>query len=193
MTALPSPGFVVSADVWSSGYRVKDSVANASVRATATVVGRAHGGLWIGRLSAERIWNPDPDVFALSTADPMLRTLSPTSRLAAQALSAQAERSAPLYSREGRWALDGALFATWSARAHTLDVAGNPVRTMQAAMVGVGLRQVRSDPRQSPLRLDIGRTIVSSNGLPNRWIVTLSASPSLNGGRARDGLRPPGR
>ena len=193
ITALPNPGLIVSADVWSSGYRVRDSVQNASVRATATVVARAKHGLWIGRLSAERVWTPDPDVFALSSTDPMLRTLSPTSRLAAQALSAQAERTAPLYARDGRWAIDGAVFGIWSRRTHTLDVAGNPMRTMQAAMVGVGLRQVRSDPRLSPLRLDIGRTVMSPRGLPNRWIVMLSASPSLSGGRARDGLRAPGR
>ena len=141
----------------------------------------------------ERLWRPDPDVFALSTADAMLRTLSPTSRLAVQALSVQAERSAPIYVSEGRWAIDGALFATWSKREHTLDVAGNPVRSMEAGMIGVGLRQVRSDPRQSPLKLDIGRTFMRSRGLQDRWVVSLSASPSLGGGRSRDGLRAPGR
>ncbi|MEA3247727.1 MAG: hypothetical protein U9Q74_16370, partial [Gemmatimonadota bacterium] len=192
-TTMPSSGTVITGDLWTSGYRVRDSIQNASVRASATFFGRAHRGTWVGRLAGERVWSPDPDVFALSTADPMLRTLSPTSRLAAQALSAQVERRAPLYAQDGRWALDGALFAAWSERRHTLDVAGNPVRVMQAAMVGVGLRQVRDDPRQSPLSIDIGRTITSSRGLPNRWIVTLTASPSLGGVRVRDGVRAPTR
>lgn len=193
VTAMPTRESLITGDLWTSGYRVRDSVENASVRANVTLVGHANRGTWVGRIAAERVWNPDPDVYALSTADPLLRALSPTSRLAARAVSAQLERRTSLYGQDGRRGIDGALFAAWSERANTLDVAGNPVRVMQAAMVGVGLRQVGGDPRQSPLSIDVGRTIMGSRRLPSRWIVTLSASPSVHGLRARDGLQAPTR
>ena len=192
-TVMPTAGSVLTADIWSNGYRVKDSVTNTSLRASATLVVKAKNGLWTARAAAERLWDPDPDVFALSISDPMFKTLSPTSRLAERALSAHVERAAALYTRDGRWAVEGALFGSWSQRVRTLDVVGDPVREMQAAVVGVGLRHVWADPWQAPLRVDIGRTVMRSGGQPNKWIVSLSVSPWLAGGRARDGLSAPGR
>ncbi|MCC7194627.1 MAG: DUF2029 domain-containing protein [Gemmatimonadaceae bacterium] len=193
VTAMPTPASVLTADVWSSGYRTRDTVSNASVRANATLVARAPGGLWTAAFSAERVWNPDPDVFALATSDPMLRTLRPSSRLAEQALSARVERSAALYAREGRWAIEGALFAAWSERVRTPEAAGRAERRVHATMVGIGLRQMSSNPWQAPLRLDIGRTVMRSSGLPDRWIISLSGAPSLARNHVRDWMRPAGR
>lgn len=188
-TALLSSGVVFTADIWSSGYRTRDSLSNVAVRASTALVARAWRGLWLVRATAERILDPDPDVYALSTIDPMLRTLSPASRLAERALAVSAERAIALYSSEGRWALEGAAFASWSERGRTLDATGTPTRNLQAAVVGIGLRQVSSQPTRAPLRLDIGRTVMRSNGLPNRWIVSLTATPWISAGRTRDGLR----
>ena len=160
-----------------------------AVRGTTALVARAWRGLWLLRASTERILDPDPDVYALSTIDPMLRTLSPASRLADRALAISAERAVALYSSQGRWALEGAAFVSGSERGRTLDTRGNPSRSLQATVVGIGLRQVSSQPSQAPLRLDVGRTVTRTRGLPNRWIVSLSAAPWISAGRMRDGLR----
>jgi hypothetical protein len=189
ITELLGPNTVFTGDVWSSGYWSTDSVQNGTLRTSVALIRKAPKGMWILRGGWEHIYNPDPDVFALSTVDPLLRLLAPTSRLAEQALSVTAERSMHLFSKEGRWVLDGALFAALSDRRHSFDgVATDPVN-YRAVIVGIGFRQIRNQPTQAPIRLDIGRAIWRSQGLPNRWIVTLSTVPWINAGRTRDGLR----
>jgi hypothetical protein len=189
VTELLGPNTVFTGDVWSSGYWSLDSVQNGTLRTSVSLIRKASKGMWILRAGWEHIYNPDPDVFALSTVDPLLRLLAPTSRLAEQALSVTAERSMHLYSKEGRWVLDGALFAALSDRRHSFDgVAVDPLN-YRAVIVGFGFRQIRNQPTQAPIRLDVGRAIWRSQGLPNRWIVTLSTVPWINAGRTRDGLR----
>ena len=188
-TALPAAGTIVTADIWSSGYWSSDSVSNGSLRMAAAVFQRARHGMWILRAASERIYNPDPDVFALSTADPMLRLLTPQSRLAESALNVGVERAFHLRTQEHRWVLDGALFATYSERHRSVDQAFTEVQNPRAIIIGIGLRQVRNQPTQAPLRLDIGRAAWRSHSLPDRWIVVLSTIPWLNGGRMRDGVR----
>lgn len=189
VTELFGPNTVFTGDVWSSGYWTSDSVQNGTVRTSMTVIRKASNGLWVVRGAWEHIYNPDPDVFALSTIDPLLRLLAPTSRLAEQALSVTAERSTHLYAKEGRWALDGALFAALSDRRRSFDGVSVEPMNYRAVIVGIGLRQIRDQPSQAPIRLDIGRAVWRSEGLPNRWIVTLSTTPWINAGRMRDGLR----
>jgi hypothetical protein len=188
-TALPSAGTIVTADIWTSAYWSSDSLSNGSLRMAAAIFQRARRGMWIVRAASERIYNPDPDVFALSTADPMLRLLAPKSRLAESALNLGAERAVHLRTQENRWVLDGALFATYSERHRSVDQSLAEVQNPRAIIVGIGLRQVRNQPTQAPLRLDIARAVWRSSSLPDRWIVVLSTVPWLNGGRMRDGVR----
>jgi hypothetical protein len=188
ITQLVGPGTVFTGDVWASGFWSSDSVQNGTLRTSVALFRTAKGGLWIFRGAWERIFNPDPDVFALSTIDPLLRLLAPASRLAERALSLTAERSLHMYSKEGRWVLDGALWAAFSDRERSFDgVTLNP-SDYRAVIVGIGIRQVRNQPTQSPIRLDIGRAVWRS-GLPSRWIVSLNTIPWINAGRNRDGLR----
>lgn len=187
-TELLGPNTVFTGDVWSSGYWSDDSVANGTLRTSLALFRKAERGLWLFRGSWERIYNPDPDVFALSTVDPLLRLLAPTSRLAERALSLTAERSVHLYSKEGRWVVDGALWAAYSDRERSYNGISPLPSNYRAAIIGIGLRQVRDQPSEAPIRLDIGRAVWRS-GLPSRWIVSLSAVPWINVGRTRDGLR----
>ena len=189
LTELVSSGTVFTGDVWSSGYVTADSMQNGTLRTTMTVIQRAYNGMWVFRGGWEHIYNPDPDVFALSTVDPLLRVLAPTSRLAEQALSVTAERSMHLHTTEGRWTLDGALFAAISDRHRSYDGVGLNPMNYRAVIVGIGLRQIRDQPTQAPIRLDIGRAVWRSAGLPNRWILSLTTSPWISAGRTRDGLR----
>jgi hypothetical protein len=188
-TTMPTSGTILTADAWSSGYWGHDSLSNGSLRLVGALYQRAARGFWIVRASHERLYNPDPDVFALATIDPMLRTLAPLSRLAESALSVSAERSLHLYSREGRWAVDGALFAGYSSRHRSVDGTLESLPDAQAVTIGIGLRQVRSQPTEAPLRLDIGHAVWRSRGLPSRWMVSLSTALWINSGRIRDSVR----
>lgn len=188
ITELVGPLTVFTGDVWSSGFWSSDSVQNGTLRTSVALFQKARRGLWIFRGAWERIYNPDPDVFALSTIDPLLRLLAPASRLAERALSLTAERSIHMYSKEGRWVLDGALWAAFSDRERSFNGVSPFPSDYRAVIVGVGIRQVRNQPTQSPIRLDIGRAVWRS-GLPSRWIVALSTIPWINAGRNRDGLR----
>ena len=189
ITELLGPNTVFTGDVWSSGYWLGDSAQNGTVRTSMTLIRKATKGMWIVRGGWEHIYSPDPDVFALSTVDPLLRLLAPASRLAEQALNITAERSLHMYSKEGHWVLDGALFASLSDRRRSFDGIALDPMNYRAVIVGIGFRQVRDQPTQAPIRLDIGRAVYRSQGLPNRWIVTLSTVPWINAGRNRDGLR----
>lgn len=189
ITELFGPNTVFTGDVWSSGFWSPDSVQNGTIRTSVTLIRKAPKGMWILRGGWEHIYNPDPDVFALSTVDPLLRLLAPSSRLAEQALSVTAERSMHLYAKEGVWVLDGALFAALSDRHRSFDGVDLTPMNYRAVIVGFGFRQIRNQPTQAPIRLDIGRAVWRSAGLPNRWIVTLSTVPWINAGRTRDGLK----
>jgi hypothetical protein len=188
LTELLGPNTVFTGDVWSSAYWTRDSVQNGTLRTSMALFRKASRGLWLFRGSWERIYSPDPDVFALSTVDPLLRLLAPSSRLAERALSVTAERSMHLYSKDGRWAVDGALWAAFSDRERSFNGQAMDPSNYRAVIVGIGFRQVRDQPTQSPIRLDIGRAVWRS-GLPSRWIVALSTVPWINAGRNRDGLR----
>jgi hypothetical protein len=188
-TSLLSAGTVLTGDAWMSGYFNRDSVSNGRLRLAAAIFQRARGGLWILRVANERVYNPDPDVFALSILDPMLRALTANSRLAETALTITAERSLHLYSTEGRWALDGALFTTYTERHNSLDNSSGMATNQEAIIVGIGFRRVRNQPTQPLVAIDIGKVVWRNTRLPNRWIVSISTVPWLNAGRFRDGLR----
>jgi hypothetical protein len=188
-TSLLSPGTVFTGDVWMSGYFNSDSVSNGRLRLAGALFQRARGGLWILRVANERVYNPDPDVFALSILDPMLRALTANARLAESALTITAERSLHLYSTEGRWAIDGALFTTYTERHNSLDMATGAATNQEAIVVGIGFRRVRNQPTQPLIAIDFGKTVWRNTSLPNRWIISFSTVPWLNAGRSRDGVR----
>jgi hypothetical protein len=188
-TAMLSSGTILTGDVWTSGYFNQDSVSNGTLRFATALYQRAARGMWILRVASERVYNPDPDVFALSTLDPMLRSLTPNARLAESALTVTAERTLHLYSTEGRWAVDGSLFTTYTERHRSVDLVSDVATNPEALIVGIGFRRVRNQPTQSPLTLNIGRSVWRNADLPNRWIISLSTVPWLNAGRFRDGLR----
>lgn len=189
-TAMPDSNTIVTGDVWSSGYWSADSVSNGTLRLAGAVYRSVPGGLWIVRGASERIYNPDPDMFALSNTDPMLRSLAPnTGHLAESALLLSVERAFHLYEHERRWGLDGALFVSYSQRHGNIDPGANDPQNLYAWVLGVGLRRVRDQAMQSPIRIDVGRAVSRSALLRDRWIVVISTAPWINAGRHRDGLR----
>jgi hypothetical protein len=85
--------------------------------------------------------------------------------------------------------VDGTFFAGYSARHRSIDGTLMSLPDAQAVTVGIGLRQIRSQPTEAPLRLDIGHAVWRSRGLPSRWMVSLSTALWINSGRVRDGAR----
>ena len=189
VTLLPTPTMIVTGDVWASGYGNQDSLSNGTIRAAGSIYQHGRGGIWALRVSFERLQNPDPDVYALSMVDPVLRSLAPTTRLAESALTASLERSFTMYSREGRWAADAVPFIQFSERHRSVDVSNASPTNPQALLVGLGFRHLFNQPTQATVRFDIAKTVWSAGGLSNRWVFVLSTQPWLANGRVRDGLR----
>ena len=191
-TAMLGGNTIVTGDIWSSGYWSSDSVSNGTLRLSGALYRNAPGGMWILRAASERIYNPDPDVFALSTTDPLLRSLAPNAgRLAESALLLSVERAFHLYEHEGRWGLDGALFASYSQRHGNVDPRADDPQNLYAWIVGVGLRRVGNQATQAPVRIDVGRAVSHSPLLRDRWILVISTVPWINARRQRDGMREP--
>lgn len=189
VTLKPTKHSVVTGDVWASGYYLPDSLFNGALRGSLSLYGRGRRGIWAMRVAGERLANPDPDVVALSSIDPMLHSLSPSTRLAESALMVSLERSVTLLSREGRWAVDAVPFVQYSQRNGSVNMALPSPTNPRALLVGIGWRRVRSQPTQAPLRFDIAKTVWEGGGLPNRWVFVLSTQPWVALGRNRDGMR----
>jgi hypothetical protein len=188
-TAMLRSTTVFTADLWASGYWNRDSVSNGNLRFLGAVYDRAWRGIWLLRGSFERLYNPDPDVFALTTVDPFLRTLAPNSRLAEIASSITLERSVHLYSSEGRWALDGALFSTYFDRHRLINSMAQTETNLHATIAGFGLRRILNQPTQAPIRLDVARVLYNSRTTRDRWFVVLSTAAWLSNDRTRSGAR----
>lgn len=189
LTLQPWRSTILTGDVWMSGYLNSDSLSNGDVRTSAVVYQHARGGIWALRVAVERLLNPDPDVYALQTFDPVLRTLAPATRLAESAITASLERSVSVYSREGRWAIDAVPFVQFSERHRSVDISQPMPTNPQVLLLGFGMRHVFNQPTQSAVRFDIAKTVWLGGGLPNRWVFVLSMQPWLASGRNRDGLR----
>ncbi|HVT37897.1 MAG TPA: hypothetical protein VHE78_02520 [Gemmatimonadaceae bacterium] len=188
-TTMLTSSTVLTGDLWASGYWNRDSVSNGNLRLAGALYDRAWRGIWLLRGSFERLYNPDPDVFALTTVDPFLRTLAPNSRLAEIASSVTLERSFHMYSSEGRWALDGALFGTYFDRHRLINSKAQTSTNLHATILGFGLRRILNQPTQAPVRFDIARALYNSKTTPDRWFVVLSTAAWLSNDRTRAGAR----
>ncbi|GAC1690462.1 MAG: hypothetical protein NVS9B3_09040 [Gemmatimonadaceae bacterium] len=186
----PGNHALVGVDVWASAYRVRDSISAGSVRAAMSLFSLAPHGLWILRGAAERLVNPDPDIYALATIDPLLRSAAPRLALASEAFVGSAERTVHLWNPDThRFALDAAVFVSYSARQGGIDPETDGLANVYAGVAGIGLRTAGSTANPSPWRLDIGFPVVRSATLNPRVLVAVSVSPWITDGRGREGQR----
>jgi hypothetical protein len=175
---------VVVADVWSSGYAGEHRWNAATVRASVTTYRRAHRGMWLANLAAERLFNPDPDVRALATLDHTIQAYPRRSRLAESALAASLERDVRIVRATRAWAIDGALFSAASLRWD--PVSPNPDQ-LYAGVLGLGLRLSPTRAARGTFRLDLGFPVTHSPELRGRPFIALTVVPWLGASRERDG------
>lgn len=185
----PASGTLLLGDVWTSGFAGGDLLSTSTVRAALTARRRAPGGSWTARLAGERLGNPDPDVRALATLDPVAPTLPPLTRFAETALAASVERGWRLAGLTRSIDLGGALFTAGSYRWD--PTAAVHREELGVGVVGLGLRLDPSHSARASVRLDLGFPVVHSGVVRNRPYVALSVVPWPFDGRRRDGRNLP--
>lgn len=203
----PGASLLLSTDAWASGFRSGPEWSAGSARATINVIRPAPRGLWSVRLAAETLVDPDPDVRALITGEPVLRALAARgslsgSGLAESALAASLERSVRLRGIGRTYALDAALFGagamrwdlpTRSALQSGLGATGGNGGgdRLYIGVLGAGLRLAPTRFGRATLRLDVGVPVIRSSALASRPFVAVSITPSFGSDRRRDGSGTP--
>ncbi len=182
---LPHTGSLLTADSWASGYLIGGAWRAGSLRGALTYRRAARRGSWTTRLSAERLFSPDPDTHALIADDPTTSIISDRLRLSQTALAAGVERSVRLRGLTRSWALDGAAFAAASLRE---DAAGYNPELLTLGVVGLGLRATPTRAGRGSFRLDVGYPVVGSAMVSRKLHVGLSVSPSFDQSRHRSGV-----
>jgi hypothetical protein len=185
---IPSAGALLVADGWASGYRTPERWSAGTVRGSLLYLHAAPRGTWSARLFAEELFDPDPDVRALTSLDPTLPALETAARLAEAGVGASVERAVHLRPLSRSWMVDGAAFGAFSTRwdpAMHVVGAGSAER-LNAAVLGVGLRLAPTKPGRATARLDVGFPVFGT-GAERRPFIGLSVSSWLDQGRRRDG------
>ncbi|MDQ6827328.1 MAG: hypothetical protein M3081_00500 [Gemmatimonadota bacterium] len=185
---LPRRTTLLVTDVWAYGYYSDGGIESGSSRGQFSVYQAATGGQWLVRIAGERLLSPDPDVRALATVDPLIRFLSPHTRLAETALLATLERSWHVWSPIQSFTLDGALFTTASRREGNLSQDGSS-ETVYAAVIGAGIRIVPTTSGVGPGRFDIIYPLARSPTLARKLLLSISVAPWLGADRHRDSFR----
>lgn len=175
---------LVVADAWGGGYRTGTAVQGATVRTSLAWYHAASHGVWVGRLSGERLSRPDPDIRALVLADPTVEALPERARLAKSALGASLERDWRIRSVSRSWGVDGALFGAYSNR---WDLVPGLPEQLHAGVIGAGLRMVPARLGRATARLDLAYPVVRSPAVRQRPFVSISITPWFEQGRQRDG------
>jgi hypothetical protein len=202
---LPAGRALIVTDLWASGYLGDARMTASTVRAAVTGTGRNGSTTWVGRLGGERLIDPDPDVRALMSVDPLVRALPIGAGLAAGAAVASFEVRRPVGLQTRTRQLEAALFggatARWDA-AHSEDIrpghslfavprdSSEPGERLGAGILGIGLRVV---PRRTPgatVRLDLGYPVLRTPGVARRPFVAFSVMPWLTSGRQRGSRTP---
>lgn len=182
---LPDDRVLFSADAWASGYRLAQQWSAGSLRLALGADAPAAGGRWGARVAAEQLYDPDPDVRALASADPTVAALPQRARLAETAVAMSAERDLTVRRVTHSYALELAGFGAASMR---WDPAAGGERPSLGAL-GAGIRLTPTRAGMARIGLDVGFPVARSAGIPNRPFVAFTITPWLEASRMRDGRR----
>jgi len=183
---LPSRRSLVVADLWTSAYAWSGRWDAATFRTALAYYQAAPRGFWSARLTAERLFNPDPDVRSFVTVDPTAQLLPDSRRLAEAALGLSAEREVRLRPLTRSWALDGSVFAAASSR---WDAVQPSPEHLDVGVLGLGLRLAPARAGRATARLDVGFPVVGSSLLRKGPYIAIGISPWWGDERHRAGRR----
>lgn len=185
----PRPSRLIIGDLWASGYYATGGVRDGSVRAAVSAYQEARRGLWMARIAAERSIEPDPDVRALATVDPLVQLTAVHSRLARFAALATLERSVHVWTPISSMTVDAALFGALSLRRGSVNPTSDALDDIYAVVLGTGIRFVPHTSGGGPTRVDIGWPIARSGQLRRRVFLAVSVVPWIGADRRRDAWR----
>ncbi|MEP6763020.1 MAG: hypothetical protein ABJB66_01855 [Gemmatimonadaceae bacterium] len=193
---------VVYSDAWISVFAGNADLQQSTLRASVVAARRASRGLWSLRLTADHMRSLDPDARIMGSVDVTSRLLTPTFRIANDAVALSAERSVHLREIVRGSMLDAALYVAGSLRHEpTSSQIGLPSQTFEQILpahpsvdvsviaFGTGLRLVPSRSPRSTIRLDVGFASIKTIGVRNKPYIALSVLPWIATGRRRDAGR----
>lgn len=183
----PDARSLLAADLWTSGYRTADRWSAGTLRGAVAWRHAAARGLWTARADGEWLFDPDPDLRAMVSADPTAAALPREQRLAQGVLALSLEREVRLRPLSRSWALDGAAFVAASSRWDPAALGDGGVERLGVGVAGVGLRLAPTRLGRATARLDLGLPVLRGPGVRGRPFLAISISPWLEQGRHRDG------
>jgi hypothetical protein len=178
---------LIAGGLWTSGYVGNNLLQAASARGSLTALTPTADGAWELRLTAERLYDPDPTVRVLRSVDAVGALLPRVARLAKGAASASAERQFRLWDVTRTSELDAAVFGAVAGRWAT---AGLPDTDIGASLVGIGLRLAPSRTPGATFRLDLAYPVGYRVGVRARPMLALTLIPWLTAGHQRDSTQP---
>ena len=179
---------LIAGGLWSSGYVADKLVEAATLRGSLATLTPTANGAWQFRLTAERLYDPDPTVRVLRSVDPVGALLPSTARLAKVSASISAERDFRVLDiSRASSELDAAVFGAFAGRWQTASV---PDVNVGASLVGLGLRLAPSRTPGGIVRLDVGYPVGYRFGMRARPVVAVELVPWLTAGHQRDGTQP---
>lgn len=201
----PSTTSLISSDLWVSGYRAARRWNAGTLRGNIGYERAARRGTWQTRLGAEWLFDPDPDLGALVTADPTAGALPDAARLAEGAIALSVERDVRLRPLSRSWALDAAAFTAlstrWDALMPACESSGctrfthrtdeGTLERIDAGIVGFGLRLAPTRAGRATARLDVGFPVLHSPGVRRQPFLAISITPWFENARHRDGRDTP--
>jgi hypothetical protein len=167
---------VVAGTMWANGFVARSLLQAATIRGSISALSPTSNGMWVVRAAAERLYDPDPTVRALSTTDPTAFLLIHDAWLARGAASASLERDFRLLDIGRVNELDAALFGAYERR---WDTASSLNTDISAPILGIGLRFAPSRTPGVTLRLDGGYRF----GVQARPVFAFSITPWFTAGR----------
>jgi len=186
---MPRRGQILMLDGWASAYLGHDVDRNQITRASMWYTSEAARGMWGLRLTAEQLFELDPDRRALSLM-PLADLTTPLLRYLAvrggQSVAASIDRDVRLCHVGVASVLNVGGFLASSYRWNVDDV---PNRELKAGVIGARLRILSANGTVSSIRVDVGYPVIRSEVLPNKPYVTVTYGTLFDAIRQRDGRR----
>lgn len=186
---LPGRDNIVMLDAWASGFAGRGVDANHIARVSSAWYGKAPAGMWGVRVTAERLFQVDPDLRALSLmphADYTAPVVRPYTTHGGRALAASVERAVRLMPVGAASVLHAGAFLAASSRWEVSDLPGE---RLHAEVVGARFRILSANGTISSVRLDVGYPVAGSPVLHRRGFAVLTFGSLFDVGRQRDGRR----